>query len=546
MLFTTAAVAALATSSALPRQRNVLYVVSDDLRPELPIYNHSWVIAPHLQRLARSSLVFENAYAQFAICNPSRNSFMTGRRPCDTMTWNDLHSFRDYPLSANWTTLPGVFKASNYTTLGVGKLFHDGQPANGDGARSWTDTPVQWDPFATAPGQYYVPGVAKCNASAGMASGDGNWCPEDVPVSGAGAYFADVNSTDHALRQLSYAVAVRNATGRPFFLGLGLRRPHLDWHYPAPYLRAYGNLSSVPTATNPRPPVGAPDVALTNAFKKATDLFPGGAPSPFNPMPAAVQREVRSHYLASVSFMDAQLGRVLDALDAHGVTNDTLVIFHGDHGWHLGEHGMWKKYSLFECALRVPLVVRAPWLPASVGARTRALVELVDVLPTAAALAGAPLAAATRADSVPPAGADLSALLAQPANASRGKRHAFSQYPRCHDPLSAAPLWSSNGCSGTEPDALKFKFFGYSVRSATWRYTEWRKWDRTRLAPQSWSAPPYARELYAHAGDASSNFSAFENENVAAQPANAAVVAELAAALRAEFEASCTARAPPL
>ena len=117
------------------------------------------------------------------------------------------------------------------------------------------------------------------------------------------------------------------------------------------------------------PPAGAPDVALTNAFKKATDFFAGGRPSPFNPMPSAMQRQVRAHYLASVSFMDAQLGRVLDALERLGLTNDTLVVFHGDHGWHLGEHGMWKKYSNFECAVRVPLLMHAPWLPTHRGRR---------------------------------------------------------------------------------------------------------------------------------------------------------------------------------
>ena len=180
---------------------------------------------------------------------------------------------------------------------------------------------------------------------------------------------------------------------------------------------------------------------------------------------------------------------------------------------------MWKstRTSSAPCA---PLLARRGCLPAAAPAGAG---WLVDVLPAAAALAGASAASATASDTVPLAGRDLSPLLEQPWNASRGKSLAFSQYPRCHDPLSADPLWSSNGCSGTEPDTLKFKFFGYSVRSDAWRYTEWRTWNRAKLSPTSWDAPPYARELYAHAGDDGSNYSKFENVNVAEHAANVAL-----------------------
>ena len=252
-----AVVAASAGFPAAPDTRlNVLYVVADDLRPELPIYGQDFVKAPTLAALAKEALTFDRAFAQFAICNPSRNSFMTGRRPCDTRTWNDLHSFRDYPLSANWTTLPGAFKRAGFNTMGVGKLFHEGQPLNGDGLRSWSDIDVAWNPWAeggTAARQFYIPSPASCGGNkSDPATGYGNWCPEDVPASGTGAYFADVNATDRALQQLAYGAKARQAGGPPFFVAVGYRRVRFSSRL---YLSAFLNLQAArSTPTRPPPP----------------------------------------------------------------------------------------------------------------------------------------------------------------------------------------------------------------------------------------------------------------------------------------------------
>lgn len=249
-------------------------------------------------------------------------------------------------------------------------------------------------------------------------------------------------------------------------------------------------------------------------------------------MPDDLQRNLRRGYYASTSFLDFQVGRVLDALDSLGLANSTAVLFHSDHGWKLGEHGDWSKCTNFELDTRVPLLIRAPWLPTAAGQRTLAIAELVDIFPTLVELAGLPAPASSEGLE----GKSLVPVLLEPAcEGCLGYKPAFSQYPRCtqYSLMNDAPTkWE---CLYT-PKA-NITRMGYSVRVADARYTEWRLWLGEHGA--DWSHEGLAAvELYPHEGDLGLGSEAFDNYeyvNAAHEPARAAQVRALAALLKEQF-----------
>lgn len=253
-------------------------------------------------------------------------------------------------------------------------------------------------------------------------------------------------------------------------------------------------------------PRGMPPIAFTYEVDGQPTLrsFGSAVPVPYpdasTAPPANVSRSLRKGYYAAVSWTDHQVGRLLDALDEHAVAGETVVALAGDHGWALGEHNIWGKHSNFEVAARVPLILRTP---GGAGRRQPGLVELVDLYPTLAALAGLP----------PPPdvdGADLSGLVLGGGGA--GKEAAFSEYPRCPRRLEA-PWDDLTSCTRTRKE--DFRAMGYSVRTDGWRLTAWLRWDGARLVGD-FSQPPVGVELYAHpAGEADSDFDATENVNVA-------------------------------
>ena len=415
--------------------RNVLYVVVDDLRPELPIYGQALIHAPNTQRLAARGVVFDAAFCQQAVCSPSRNSFMSGRRPDLTQSWNFEFDFRRTPSGADWHTLPGWFLASGYLTLGTGKLFHEGLPANGDGTKSWTDVPIQFDckdSGAKGAGTYCDPDMVPCSTPGTADAPYPRWCVVNATEDGRGhgAYFEDVATVDDALAKLRYAVA----SSKPFFLGVsnlalasmaashplcasapaarrgrlraqtwrarvsprvqvGLRKPHLDFRFPAPYLDRYPAVGDIELPARRTPPATMPQVAYHDTSRSPAEerLWAGwGFVDPWTPMRNGTVREMRLHYYGAVSFMDNLLGQLLDGLDASGAAGNTVVCFHSDHGWALGENNMFRKFGDTELTTRVPLVIAVPWLQATHGQRTSAFFELVDVFPTLVELAGLP------------------------------------------------------------------------------------------------------------------------------------------------------------
>jgi arylsulfatase A-like enzyme len=494
----------------------VLYIVVDDLRNELGYTNKNpHIISPNIDALAAAGTVFDRAYVQQGVCSPSRNSFLSGRRPDTTKIWNFKRSFRATLPGA--TSFPEAFKRNGWMTSGIGKVYHPGSPPNHDFPRSWSP---EWP--------YYAPeGYATKTSYL------------------ADSRFQDGMSADMGVTRISefrakmQADVAAGSTPRPFFLAVGLHKPHTPWVMPKRFLDMQASINETDTAVHDTAPSGGCDVSLY----ECKDV---GNVNPFRPFAKAVQQDKRRQYRAATTWTDFNVGRLLEALDANGFTNDTLVLFHGDHGWLLGEHGGYCKQSNFELVARVPLVVKAPWLPGTHGVRSRALVEIVDLFPTALELMGIHSADYV-ADVAELEGTSFAPLLTSPGTNSAQlatgvgwKNATFTQYPRCKSTDNGTPpntaSWNSptdNPCTQVESD--KFEAMGYSIRSDRWRYTLWVKWDGSALAP-IWDQV-VGEELYDHQGDDGRDTDAFENVNLL-DDAHADVRAQMKASLMVGWRAS--------
>jgi iduronate 2-sulfatase len=415
---------------------NVLFLMADDLRPELATYG-SVAKTPSLDRLMQRSLQFDRAYCQQAVCNPSRSSMLTGRRPDTLKLWSNGLHFRE--RAPGVTTLPKWFMEHGYQSRCVGKIFHN-----------W-HTDVKGDPESWSAPEFLH--YANHGDDKPVVTGD---LPDNLAKAPRCESRDVADDAYYDGRVAAEAVRVLDEIkGGPFFLAIGFWKPHAPFNAPKKYWDLYDR-ASLPKY-DPARPAGAPAVA----FHDGRELR--GAPPnqvTFTPEQAA---EIRHGYLANVSYMDAQLGKVLDAVDQFQLANNTIVVFVGDHGYHLGEQDLWAKTSNFELDARVPLAIR--W-EKSIGAgmRTEAITELVDLFPTLVDLCGLPLPAGLE-------GTSLKSVLFTPA--AGGKRAAFTQHPR--------PAYFDRMPSG-EPEAM-----GYSLRAKDVRYTEWRDWKTGAVV---------ARELY--------------------------------------------------
>jgi iduronate 2-sulfatase len=320
---------------------NVLFIMADDLRNELGCYG-SAAKTPHLDALAARGRRFENAFCQQAVCNPSRSSLLTGLRPDTLHLWSNGTHFRDN--NPGVVTLPQLLKANGYETRGVGKIFHNWHTKEKGDRRSWSaDEFLHYanhgDDVPQVSGKLPPNDALDC----GRMYGQVPLCERrDVPDE---AYY-DGRVAAEALRTLA---AVK---GKPFFLAVGFWKPHAPFNAPKKYWDLYDPAKLPPVV--PARPAGAPDVA----FHDGREIL--GAP-PKNITPTAAQvAEMRHGYFANISYMDAQVGKVLKALDEHKLTDNTVVVFVSDHGYHIGEFGLWGKTSCFESDARVPLIVAAP------------------------------------------------------------------------------------------------------------------------------------------------------------------------------------------
>lgn len=489
------------------RPPNVLFLAVDDLRPELPCYGATHIKAPNLDRLAATGLVFTRAYCQQAVCSPSRTSLLTGLRPDSTRVYDlDTHFRSTVP---DVVTLPQHLKAHGYFAQGMSKIYHGG-----------LDDPASWSVPWVGGGKPPAPALPRLN---------GYFTRENIVALEAEAKEAERRRQElrrQLGRPLKHSEASRfqvrgpayeapdipdeqthdGATallavqtlrelrerGQPFFLAVGLLKPHLPFIAPKRYWDLY-DPAAIAQAPNPFAPEGAPPWALANSGELRAYR---GIPKGREPIPEDLARTLKHGYFACVSFIDAQVGLLLNALEALDLARNTIVILWGDHGWKLGEHGEWCKHTNYEEDTRAPLILRVPG-QATAGRRCDRLVEFVDIYPSLCELCGLPLPEHLEGTSFAP-------LVADPQRP--WKRVVFSQYPRTYEGR---------------------RLMGYALRDDRYRFVEW-----VSPAVPVASAPEGVVELYDHRADPR------EDRNLAGDPACAAVVREFRALLRAGWKAA--------
>ncbi|XP_005813282.2 iduronate 2-sulfatase isoform X2 [Xiphophorus maculatus] len=469
----------LLLAAATAERSNVLLIVSDDLRTSLGCYGDTLANSPNIDQLASKSQVFLNAFAQQAVCAPSRTSMLTSRRP-DTTRLYDFNSYWRVH-SGNYTTLPQHFKSEGYYTMSVGKVFHPGIASN-----HTDDYPYSWSIPAYHPFSFRFEKQKMCKGEDGRLHAN-LLCAVNVTEQPGGT-LPDLESTDEAVRLLKS----RASDGAPFFLAVGFHKPHIPFRIPQEYLSLYP-LDKMTLAPDPDVPERLPPVAYNpwTDVRKREDVQKLNVSFPYGPIPKDFQLRIRQHYYAAVSYMDAQVGRLLSTLDALGLTDSTMVVFTSDHGWSLGEHGEWAKYSNFDVVTRVPLIMFVPGVTAShssPGASTfpfidvltqpeysftnarviQNTVELVDIFPTVSNMTGLPALKECPEVSFQvelcTEGRNLAQTFHQKERGRNPDILAFSQYPRPSDtPQNNSDL----------PDLRDIKVMGYSMRNRAYRYTVW-------------------------------------------------------------------------
>jgi len=454
---------AFACHAPAARKPNVLFIAVDDLRPELDCYGSELIVSPNFDRLAAEGLLFNRAYCQQAICSPSRASLMTGARPDTIRVVENTAYFRD--LNPDIVTLPQHFIAHGYEAFYCGKIYHGRMT---DDEHSWSRKPA-WKRVEVKrpmnPGGYALPDnqdLWKSNrekmlaqygkdGSGGLIHGPAYECadvPDHAYPDGFNTRLAIATLKDH----------LEKGPKQPFFLGLGFHKPHLDFSSPERYWDLY-DPAKIKLATQTKPPKDGAATGLHASFELRTRH---GIPKS-GPVGDDLARTLLHAYYACVSYVDAQIGLMLEALEEMNLRHNTIIIVWSDHGWHLGEMGIWGKATNYEIATRVPLILWTPDMPASTrGRKTDALVELIDMYPSLCELAGIPVPKHCEGTSFAP-------LLDDPAR--KWKKGAVSQFPN-----PALREWAANPLS----PGMRETFFGPLIEEVEQRIItqQGEKWDR--------------------------------------------------------------------
>jgi uncharacterized sulfatase len=389
---------------------NVLFILSDDLRDSVGCYGNAAAKTPNLDRLAARGVLFQRAYAQYPVCNPSRTSFMTGLRCEQTRVVENTVMFRS--RLPDIITMPQMLRQHGWHAASYGKIYHLG------GGAAWLDSGKSWDESET----FQATPAGRKGAVRNLTGGKLKWCSVGA-MEGADDDQPDGQNALHAIA----AIEKQTAAGKPWFIGAGFHRPHDPFLVPKKYFDLYppGSLKLYhdPADITPLPPLSMGGGGFKAAFDAFTDQD---------------RLDFQRAYYAGVSFMDAQVGRLLDTLDRLKLWDRTLVIFAGDNGYHHNERNWWNKDTLFERSCRVPLIVAAPG--AKAGQVCQRLVELVDFYPTVADYCGV---------SAPHqlAGQSLRPLLENPA--AKGREAAFTLVARGQGK------------------------YGQTARTDRWRLTRW-------------------------------------------------------------------------
>lgn len=480
-----------AASCGLPAAQmpNVLFIAVDDLKPMLGCYGDTVIKTPNIDRLASRGTTFLNAYCQQAICGPTRASLLTGLRPDSTGIYDLQTKLR--ALHPDVITLPQYFKQSGYESVGIGKIF---DPRNVEGEvrddpKSWSRPYTKQIENADSRLGFLKPDFVKrvdvvvnekgleqsdleaiTKAVGGMPTEE---IDQDVPD---GAY------QDGALAKRAIELVGELSKGeKPFFLAVGFYKPHLPFVAPKKYADMY-SMDDIRLAKFRKMPEGAPSLHYQPSWELKNGSYAGFANFQ-GKVTDDLERNLVHGYMACVSYLDAQVGRLLDSLEANGLSDNTIVVLWGDHGWHLGDHGMWCKHTNYEQATRSPLIISRPQNGPR-GAKSASPVEFVDVFPTLCDLAGLPK---------PPAleGCSLVPILENPE--VKVKEVAVSQYPRGHG---------------------KDELMGYAFRDKRYRYIEWVPKGKP-------GGQPVATELYDYQTDP------LETKNLATDPERAEALANM-------------------
>jgi iduronate 2-sulfatase len=403
---------AMATVLAADQKPNVLFLICDDLNCDLGCYGHPMVKSPNIDALAKRGVRFEQAYCQFPLCGPSRASFMTGLYPDQTLIHRNAIRLREKLPEVQ--SMSQMFRRAGYTATRVGKIYHYNVPA--DIGNDGHDDPESWDRTFNPKGRDKTDESKVFSLRPGSYGGTLSWLAAD----GTDDEQTDAIGAEHAIRLLGEHAKEKS----PFFMAVGLYRPHTPYVAPKSYFDRY----PVEKIVVPTVPDGyfetLPDPAVKSLTRKKDQLN----------LADNLARQAMQAYYASITFADSQVGRIVEAVDRLGLADNTVIVFTSDHGYHMGEHGYWQKTTLFENAAHVPLIIAAPDSKAA-GQSTQCPAEMIDFYPTLADLCG----------------------LDAPSNLS-----GVSLKPALNDP-AARP----------RRDALTQFDVGYSLRAGQYRYTEW-------------------------------------------------------------------------
>lgn len=471
-----ALLAGLATPAVAAERPNVLFIASDDMRPQLGCYGDPTVKSPNIDRLASRGLVFERSYVQQALCSPSRISMLSGRYPATTGIFEIGRRLRT--TMPDITTLPQHFKDHGYHTRSLGKIYHVGI----DDDASWTipawhSKQPRYGPI----GEAAVEAQRKAGEAAGIkrqgrAKGVGFYAgPAFESVACADEDLLDGDTTVNAIAQLREHA---KNPGQPFLLAVGYANPHVPWVAPKKYWDLYDR-ATIPLAKNEFLPKGAPAFAATSGqdFRMYGNV-------PEGDLPEAFKRDCLHGYLAAISYVDAQVGRLLAALEETGLAKNTIVVFWSDHGYYMGEHTWWgTKHNNYEGATRNCFILATPGMETA-GRKSQSLVQAVDIAPTLVELCGLPTCPGFEGRSLKPVLDDPTAIV---------NDAAFSWYP-------------------------KEGWLGVTMRLDQWRFVEWTK---------PGEAP--VRELYDTVHDPQNDL------NVADKPEHTKLLTDFSQRLRARF-----------
>ncbi len=415
---------------------NVLFIAIDDMKPWISPYGDRLAHTPAMDKLAARGTTFDRAYCQVSLSGPTRSSLLTGLNPDHTGVWWLMGSFRKN--NPDIVTMPQALKNNGYETVGVGKVYHPlTDPAVKNDPESWSL------PYVKTPGNTYA-----------LANGRVATECADVPDNG----YIDGVTTEEAIKTMKQL----KKGDKPFFLGVGYKKPHLPFCAPKKYWDMYDR-ESMPVAEFQGIAEDAVEYAYHNSLevKGYSDIPPFESYIDSKHLDLDTQKRLLHAYYACISYVDAQIGRLLEALDENGLSDNTVIVLFGDHGYHLGDHGLWNKLTDFEQSTRVPLIIAAPGMKK--GVHSESVVEFLDIFPTICELTDTPHPQQLDGTSLVP-------VLKN--NKAKVKDYAISQFSRtCTEDYTISSDTDLKG----KADILKNDIMGYALRDKRYRLVEWTK-----------------------------------------------------------------------